>query len=58
MLRTVHKLIVWRRSFSKEDQFMTLVSAVEKLQKRALLPAEITALNDLQQLYKIDDDEP
>ena len=37
---------------------MTLISAVEKLQKRALLPAEITALNDLQQLYKIDDDDP
>lgn len=37
---------------------MTLVSVVEKLQKRALLPAEVTALNDLQQLYKIDDDDP
>lgn len=37
---------------------MTLVSAVEKLQKRALTPAEITALNDLQQLYKVDDDDP
>lgn len=46
-------------SFSlKKWEYMSLVTTIEALQKRPLTAEEVSTLNEFQQSFKIDDDDP